>query len=85
MEIEEMRDALRKGWCEVVFEKVNGETRTLKCTLNPDFIPEEFVPKTNPLSETPQEESRAIIRVFTDIPGWRSFIVNNVISFEKVQ
>ena len=44
-------DQLRESICEVVFIKMNGDPRTMRCTLNATFLPEI---KT---SSSPQKQS----------------------------
>jgi len=38
---------LRERICTVHFTKADGEKRIMECTLNPEFIPEEFAPKSS--------------------------------------
>ncbi len=34
-----LQDMLRKGVYSIIFEKVDGSTRTMKCTLMAEFLP----------------------------------------------
>jgi hypothetical protein len=77
----EMLTHLLSGVCQVVFTKINGETRNMRCTLVRDMIPTDQTP-TSSLEENVQP-SQDIIRVFDlTANGWRSFKVDNVTSFE---
>jgi hypothetical protein len=39
MNREEMITSLKEDVCRVTFNKVNGDTRIMYCTLNSDFLP----------------------------------------------
>ncbi len=77
----DMMEALTSRECQVKFKKVNGDMRDMTCTLKEDLIPS--ASKTDPLS---QKKIRAIsdevIPVWDlNAEGWRSFRVDNVVSF----
>lgn len=73
----EMIEKLRTGTHVVVFTKVNGEERTMTCTLDPTFIPEAHVPK-----DGAKAINESVLAVFdTTAQGWRSFRLENVKSF----
>lgn len=82
---DEMLTMLKSGVCTLVFTKVNGEVRKMRCTLVRDLIPTESHPKT--LSDDPKEsetkpDNTDIIKVYDlDANGWRSFRVSSVSSF----
>ena len=81
MDRNEMLTLLRSGACRVVFTKVNGEIRDMRCTLVGDMIPSDQTPKTQTVEESTQTDS--VIRVFDLIAnGWRSFKIDNVTLFE---
>lgn len=68
---------------EVTFTKVNGEVRTMPCTLNEALLP--VVEQITPTADTPpprvKKHNPAVMSVFcTDKREWRSFRVDNVIS-----
>jgi hypothetical protein len=73
----ELQQALRVHRMNVVFDKLNGERRSMICTLNPEFLPE---------SEKTKERkgikySDDVLRVFDlDKNAWRSFLVENFVS-----
>lgn len=77
------KEALLNGHCKVHFMKVSGEERTMRCTLKKDDIPS--ASKSDPLSQTKiRELSEDVLPVWDlDAKGWRSFRVDNVISFEQ--
>ena len=67
---------LREKVCTVKFTKADGEKRTMECTLNPEFIPEEFAPKS---SAQPNTE---IVKAFdVRANGWRSFRLDRMDEF----
>lgn len=79
--MEMMTDELQSNICEVEFTKVNGETRVMKCTLDPSIIPP--ATKKDPLS---QKKVRAISEEVLPVwdvnkEQWRSFRLENVTKF----
>jgi hypothetical protein len=82
MSRDEMLVQLRSAVCRVVFTKVNGETRDMRCTLVRDMIPSDQTPKST-YDDDDLKSSLDVIRVFDlNANGWRSFKVANVIKFE---
>jgi hypothetical protein len=81
MDRSEMIEELLKRECRVIFRKVSGESRDMICTLNPDVVP--AATKTDPLSQTKVRELNEEVLAVWDIKaaGWRSFRVENVVSF----
>lgn len=82
---ESMVESLHKGICKVIFEKVDGSTRIMNCTLKPSIIAEEtgggFIKKEIELTE--EAKNTEVIPVWdTDIQDWRSFRVTSVEGFE---
>ena len=78
---------LREGECEVTFTKVNGDTRTMRCTLSLDIIPNNKMPKGDNTPELTEGLDRILnaIRVYdTNVKDWRSFKVETVKNFVKV-
>jgi hypothetical protein len=66
---------LRDAVLNVTFEKVDGTERTMKCTLRPEYLPEEYRNKAPMLTET----TPLTISVWdVENSGWRSFRVENV-------
>lgn len=63
--------------CKLTFTKINGEERTITCTLNPNIIPTPANTDANVCKDT--------ITVWcTDSNSWKSFRYNNVISISHI-
>ncbi len=84
---EQLSDLLHSGECIVEFTKVNGEVRTMPCTLNESLIPTPVhVTNTdNPIDfPVPKKEKKVNPDVMSvwclDKKEWRSFRIANVIS-----
>jgi hypothetical protein len=80
-----LKISLLESTLNIVFTKVDGTTRTMRCTLQPNMLPE----KTSLTEDSPNTEVKNIevLRVFDlDKNAWRSFHVKNVktINFEKI-
>jgi hypothetical protein len=70
-----LRGLLHSNIVNVTFTKVDGTERTMKCTLNPEFLP--AVPVTEAKKE--RKVSPTSIAVFeVDLKEWRSFRVADV-------
>jgi|TARA_Y100000034_G_C6746207_1_gene331450 hypothetical protein len=75
-------EELHKGICEVMFTKLDGTTRTMKCTLNaghspnmPEFIGEDTSDK---------ERNPNTVSVWdTEADGWRSFRLDTILEFNS--
>tara|TARA_R100000951_G_scaffold104881_1_gene98337 strand:+ start:321 stop:581 length:261 start_codon:yes stop_codon:yes gene_type:complete len=76
----EIVENLHRGVCKVVFEKANGEIREMRCTLDPNRLPEQ---------QTLTEDGGDIrdhTRVWdVEANGWRSFRFESVRSFTPAQ
>ena len=82
---ESMVESLHKGICKVTFEKVDGSTRIMNCTLKPTILAEEtnggFIKKEIELNE--EAKNTEVIPVWDmDEQAWRSFRVSSVQGFE---
>lgn len=65
---------------EVVFTKVDGSSRTMRCTTNDKYIREDMKPKGGVVNYSDQ-----VKRVFDiDIDEWRSFRTDSVISIREL-
>jgi hypothetical protein len=76
---EQLTELLHTGECVVEFTKVNGELRTMPCTLKAELIPPAPVVE----GKTPKEKkpNPDVLSVWClDKKEWRSFRVANVIS-----
>jgi hypothetical protein len=75
---EELLEELKYRICEITFTKVNGEIRTMPCTLRADIIP---TPPADVASKSTikRHEIQNVISVWCiDKQAWRSFRVDNV-------
>ena len=68
-----LKSVLTKNICDVTFTKVNGETRTMPCTLKPSSLP------TRVTTESKKATNPENLSVWClDKNEWRSFRVMNV-------
>ncbi len=77
----EMLDELRQRTCRVIFKKVDGEERDMQCTLQEDVLPEKY---QTTVGEEPaaRQVNESVIRAWDINKGaFRSFRVENVVSF----
>jgi hypothetical protein len=78
---EQLSELLHTGECMVEFTKVNGEVRSMPCTLKAEFITD---PTPAPNLEDPpkvKKENPNVMNVWClDKKEWRSFRIANVIS-----
>jgi hypothetical protein len=80
---EQLSDLLHSGECVVEFTKVNGEVRTMPCTLKAELVPPAPEPKVLAEGEVPKvkKENPAVMNVWClDKKEWRSFRIANLIS-----
>jgi hypothetical protein len=85
---EQLSELLHAGECMVEFTKVNGEVRTMPCTLNESLIPPDPVHVTNtdnpvdfPAPKKEKKQNPDVMSVWClDKKEWRSFRIANVIS-----
>lgn len=84
MDYDGMLAYLRQHECEVIFTKVNGIERWLRCTLNSTIIRngDDVVKK---LDEDTQRNPGYITAWDLDINEWRRFRVSSVKSFRVIQ
>jgi len=73
---EEIVEALKSNVCAVTFTKVNGEIRTMPCTLKEDIVP--AYERKTPVKEATVKESATLSVWCTDKGAWRSFRVDSV-------
>jgi hypothetical protein len=71
----EIRDLLAHGVCEVTFTKVNGESRTMPCTLDSSLLPPQPLKEFH---ETRLYKPETLSVWCVDKSEWRSFRVANV-------
>ena len=75
--IDMLRDMLREGVCEETFTKVNGDLRTMPCTLNPFMLPPALVVEGEEKKERKVSDTSLAVFV-TDIGEWRSFRIDSI-------
>lgn len=79
-----LSDLLHSGECVVEFTKVNGELRTMPCTLKAELIPPQPIVEVKIVKE--KKHNPDVMSVWClDKKGWRSFRVANVISAKVVE
>ena len=85
-----LSEQLNTGIVEVTFTKVDGTLRTMPCTLDATLLPPAPVHVTN--TDNPvdfpkvKKVNPAVMGVYvTDKGEWRSFRLENVISFKVVE
>lgn len=76
MEKEEVLEKLQSGICEVVFTKVDGTERVIKCTLKTDLLPVREVKEDAPVRAKSSTDSISVFE--TDLQEWRSFKLANL-------
>ena len=80
---EALHTLLLENECVVEFTKVNGEVRSMPCTLDPLIVPPAPEPKVLAEGEVPKvkKENPNVMNVWClDKKEWRSFRIANVIS-----
>ena len=80
---EALHTLLLENECVVEFTKVNGEVRSMPCTLNPRIVPPAPELKVLAQGEVPKvkKENPNVMNVWClDKKEWRSFRIANVIS-----
>lgn len=69
---ENVKAILRAAICSVKFTKVNGEERTLRCTLRQEYLPERK--EANKEAAKTDAADPNVINVYeVDLQAWRSF------------
>jgi hypothetical protein len=77
---ENVNKLLSEGIITVTFGKMDGTERVMRCTLNPNYIPLDKMPKTN---KDKDPGSNTIPVWDMDVEGWRSFRVDSIITIDK--
>jgi len=89
MNKETITENLHRGICTVTFTKVNGESRTMQCTLHPDYLPEPRLLKEDPDRDlledgTDRTQDPNTLPVWdVESKGWRSFRFDSVTNFNS--
>jgi hypothetical protein len=76
-----IKNALYTGVFNVEFTKLNGELRTMPCTLHKDWMPAEAIKEHH---QTRLLDYETVSVWCTDKQAWRSFKTMNVISVKAV-
>ena len=81
---QELTETLKQGVYEVTFTKLNGEVRTMPCTLSAAIIPPAV--KDDAITQTKVREVNEALMVAwcTDKKAWRSFRVANVTEVKQL-
>ena len=75
-EIVNLKELLKSNIVDVVFRKLNGEKRELKCTLFPSYLPV----TDGPIKESKENDTSLAVWDL-ESNGWRSFRYDSVISY----
>jgi hypothetical protein len=78
----EIRSMLHHGVCEVTFTKVNGDIRTMPCTLDSTLLPPQPLKEFH---ETRLYKPETLSVWCLDKMEWRSFRVANVTRIVRTQ
>jgi hypothetical protein len=78
MNKQQYQELLRKHNCTVTFNKQDGTSRTMKCTLDSDFIATSGLTPVGGGASVPDTQVRV---VDTEKNAWRSFNIDSVTSF----
>lgn len=81
---ETLKPILARGESQIVFEKVDGTIRSLRCTRDTDIIPSDLVESEG--SQVHRKESIEALPVWdTESHGWRSFKLDSLVSINGVK
>ncbi len=70
---------LRKNVAEVTFTKVNGSNRVMRCTLDPQHLPPQYITEDIDKEKTFHKEKPDVITAWDmENKGWRSFRIDSV-------
>ena len=64
--------------CNVSFKKANGETRIMKCTLNPAMFENTTIKEENDEAKTRKENLEVLPVWDLENEGWRSFRLDSL-------
>ena len=82
-----LEDQLAHHTVKIEFTKVDGSTRVMICTKNPDIITQDNMPAFRALTESEvSSENPKVLRVFDmEKQGWRSMRIANITSWQLEQ
>ena len=75
---------LHENVIEVTFKKVNGEDRVMRCTLDPSYLPPNYVKEHLDEQHSRPENLSVIAAWDIQANGWRSFRIDNVTYVQTV-
>ena len=79
----ELKENLSRSFAKIVFNKSDGSTRIMNCTLISDFLPEKILDEG--VRHVPHRENDEVLAVWDlDNKGWRSFNVNSVLEVQYI-
>jgi len=79
---EQLLESLQDGIVTVTFTKVNGEQRTMPCTLREDIIPAKPPVTEGADAKTKKKNDNVISAWCIDKNAWRSFRFDSIISLQ---
>ena len=77
---EQVMNDLNKGICQVVFTKVNGDTRIMRCTLEETMLPQQIDIEESIQKKKPNPDVVSVWDI--EAQGWRSFRWDSVKEFK---
>lgn len=79
----ELKENLSKSIAKVVFNKSDGSTRIMNCTLMANYLP--MVISEEKVAHVPRKQNDEVLAVWDlDNQGWRSFNINSVIEVQYI-
>ena len=88
MDARQLKSELKEHVLEIIFEKLNGEIRVLKCTLRPQFLPEGYQHINSPEPADPETnavpDNKTLVVWDVEHNGWRSFRVDRILSMPQM-
>jgi hypothetical protein len=79
----ELKENLSKSIAKVVFNKSDGSTRIMNCTLMANYLP--MIIKEEQVAHVPRKQNDEVLAVWDlDNQGWRSFNINSVIEVQYI-
>lgn len=79
----ELKEVIQNNVVTVTFEKVNGDERTMKCTLIPEYLPNKVEDGKQLLTENVSRENPSSLAVWdVESNSWRSFRYESVKSVQ---
>lgn len=80
---QELKEVFSKNIVNLTFKKVDGSERTMKCTLDPMFIPGRDNITSSKKKKTENENVLPVWNI--DEQAFRSFRVDSLISYETIK